>query len=52
MQVGMNLAYNLPLDKDSEYAKKVDAVDAEVLAKFAATHLELEKRQQLIVRPA
>ncbi|MGC6506673.1 MAG: M16 family metallopeptidase [Coraliomargaritaceae bacterium] len=52
MQAGMSLAYGIPIEKDSEYASKVDAVDSEALAAFVCSHLDLEKRQQLIVRPA
>ena len=51
MQAGMDIAYGLPIVLDDEYVQKLNAVDAEVLSEFAATHLDHDKKQQLIVRP-
>lgn len=52
MHAGMNLAYGMPIEEDAEYAAKLDAVDASALAEFAAANFDLDKRQQLVVRPA
>lgn len=51
MHAGMQLAYGLPEETVTEYGARVDAVNASTLADFASKQLDLEKVQQLTVRP-
>lgn len=51
MHAAIQVSYGLPIDDDAEHAGKLDAVDAESLARFAREYLSEEKRVQLIVGP-
>lgn len=51
MHAAIQVSYDLPIDDDAEHAAKLDAVDAEVLARFAKEYLSEEKRVQLIIGP-
>mgnify|MGYP000320551336 FL=1 len=51
MHAGMQLAYGLPEETVTEYGARVDAVNASTLADFSSKQLDLEKVQQLTVRP-
>lgn len=51
MHAAINLTYALPLDDDAEHSVKVDAVDAEALARFAQKYLSSDQLVQLVVQP-
>jgi zinc protease len=51
MHAAINLTYGLTLDDDVEHAAKLDQVDAQALAQFAAEFFDAQRQVRLIVQP-
>ncbi len=51
LDLALKVAYGLPIESDAEYAKKLDQVKSESIAKFANTFLNDENSVRLIVGP-
>jgi len=51
MHAAINLTYGLTLDDDVEHAAKLDQVDAQALAQFAAEFFDAKRQVRLIVQP-
>jgi zinc protease len=51
MHAAINQTYGLPLEDDTEHARKLDAVDAKALANFAKEFLDAKRQVRLVVQP-
>ncbi|MGJ8638208.1 MAG: M16 family metallopeptidase [Opitutaceae bacterium] len=51
MHAAIQVSYGLPIDDDAEYATKLEAVDAEALAKFARKHFAADRGVRMVVGP-
>lgn len=51
MHAGLQLCYGLPLNDDLEHAAKLDAIDANELARFVRGHFDPSNKVRLVVGP-